>query len=119
MDVLNTYGATHDTQVIGAGQNSVEDTYAQVAAKHGRVVVTDNEPAKGYYYRSDQFELAKQGLPSLYVKRGIAVIGNPAGYGKATLDAYTDRQRVAEGKRDSVPVDYGSHPIIKKKQKTT
>src|SRR3546814_5209157 len=57
MDVLNTYGATHDTQVIGAGQNSVEDTYAQVAAKHGRVVVTDNEPAKGYYYRSDQFEL--------------------------------------------------------------
>src|SRR3546814_7649889 len=47
MDVLNTYGATHDTQVIGAGQNSVEDPYAQVAAKHGRVVVTDNEHAKG------------------------------------------------------------------------
>lgn len=89
MDVLNTYGATHDTQIIGAGQNSLEETYTQVAVKHGRVVVPDSEPAKGYYYRSDQFELAKEGLPSLYVKRGVEVIGKPAGYGRAQLDDYT------------------------------
>lgn len=89
MDVLNTYGATRDTQIIGAGQNSIEDLYAQVATRHGRVVVADGEPEKGHYYRSDQFEFAKEGLPSLYVKRGIDVIGKPAGYGKDKLDGYT------------------------------
>ncbi|NGY04425.1 M28 family metallopeptidase [Solimonas terrae] len=89
MDVLNTYGATRDTQIIGAGQNSIEDLYARAAARHDRVVVPDNEADKGFYYRSDQFEFAKEGLPSLYIKRGIDVIGKPAGYGQSQLDDYT------------------------------
>lgn len=103
MDVLNTYGATRDVQVIGAGQNTIEDTLSQVAARRDRVIVADSEPEKGYYYRSDQFEFAKLGLPSIYLKRGVDVIGKPAGYGKQQLDNYTanDYHKPSDEVKDS------------------
>ncbi len=91
MDVLNTYGRSRDVQVIGAGQNTLEDRYAEVAAKYGRVIVADTDPEKGHYYRSDQFEFAKQGVPALYADPGIDVIGKPAGYGRAKRDEYVAR----------------------------
>ncbi|WP_043114366.1 M28 family metallopeptidase [Solimonas soli] len=88
-DVLNTWGRTRDINVIGYGQNTLEDVFAGYAARQGRVVVADTEPEKGHYYRSDQFEFAKQGVPALYVERGTEVIGKPDGYGRAKRDAYT------------------------------
>ena len=36
-----------------------------LAAAHGRTVAPDADPEKGYYYRSDHFEFAKQGVPAL------------------------------------------------------
>lgn len=88
MDVLGTWGATRDTQIVGAGQNTLEDDYAAVVTRHGRLVVADAEPQKGSYFRSDQFNFAKQGVPSLYTKAGVDVIGKP-GYGEAKRAEYT------------------------------
>ncbi|MFT4047920.1 MAG: M28 family metallopeptidase [Solimonas sp.] len=88
-DVLNTWGRTRDINVIGYGQNTIEDRFAEYAARQGRVVVADTEPEKGHYYRSDQFEFAKQGVPALYAERGTEVIGKPDGYGRAKRDEYT------------------------------
>ena len=54
-----------------------------------RVIRPDAEPQKGFYYRSDHFEFAKQGVPALYVEMGIDEIGQPAGTGlkrKQTFD---------------------------------
>lgn len=87
-DVLNTYGPTRDIQVIGAGQNTLEDVLAGFVARQGRVIVPDTDPEKGHYYRSDQFEFAKQGVPALYIDPGIDVIDKPAGYGRAKRDDY-------------------------------
>ena len=36
------------------------------SAKQGRVVVPDQFPDRGYFYRSDQFNFAKIGVPALY-----------------------------------------------------
>ncbi|NKF21778.1 M28 family peptidase [Solimonas sp. C16B3] len=88
MDVLNTYGKTRDIQIVGAGQNDIEETFARIASAEGRTIVPDTSPEKGSYYRSDQFELAKEGLPSLYIKAGIDVIGKPEGYGEAKAKDY-------------------------------
>jgi Zn-dependent M28 family amino/carboxypeptidase len=42
------------------------DDYVQTAAaEQGRVVRPDQEPEKGYYYRSDHFPFARQGVPAL------------------------------------------------------
>jgi Zn-dependent M28 family amino/carboxypeptidase len=88
MDVLGTWGATRDTQVVGAGQNTLEDDYAAIVTKHGRIVIADAQPQKGSYFRSDQFNFAKQGVPSLYTKAGVDVIGKP-GYGESKREEYT------------------------------
>lgn len=46
----------------------------------------ETHPEAGYYYRSDHFNFAKAGIPALYTKRGVEVIGKEAGYGEK-LDA--------------------------------
>jgi Zn-dependent M28 family amino/carboxypeptidase len=53
----------------------------------GRTVHGDEFPEKGSFYRSDQFNFAKAGVPAAYVKKGTDVIGRP-GLGKAMVEAY-------------------------------
>lgn len=89
MDVLNTIGESRDIQIIGTGQNTLEDTFTAIATRHGRTVLPDTDTPKGYYYRSDQFEFAKQGVPALYPKAGEQIIGKPEGYGAAKRAEYT------------------------------
>ncbi len=81
LDVLNPWGPTHDMQVIGYGQNTLEDVLKGVLAERNRVVAPDEEPEKGFYYRSDQFEFAKVGVPALYSDSGGEIIGQAADYG--------------------------------------
>jgi Zn-dependent M28 family amino/carboxypeptidase len=91
MDNMGTFGPTRDINVVGIGQNTLEDALREVAAARNRVVLPESQPEKGYYYRSDHFEFAKQGVPALYLKMGDDVIGKPPGWGKQRLDEYTDK----------------------------
>jgi Zn-dependent M28 family amino/carboxypeptidase len=45
-------------------------------------VVDEPEPDKGYYYRSDQLNFARAGVPALYFKSGQTYIGRPDGWGR-------------------------------------
>ena len=49
----------------------------------------DPEPEKGFYFRSDHFNFAKQGVPALDPDSGIDYIGRPEGWGLKMLDEYT------------------------------
>jgi hypothetical protein len=53
------------------------------------VVTPDQFPDRGYYYRSDQFNLAKVGVPGVYLHSGIHVIGKPDGWGKQQYEEWT------------------------------
>ena len=91
IDGLNFLGPTKDVNVIGFGKSTLDGLVGAVAKYQGRVVVPDNEPSKGYYYRSDQFSLAKVGVPGVYLHSGHVVIGKPDGWGKEQLDAWTEK----------------------------
>ncbi|MCG8603806.1 M28 family metallopeptidase [bacterium] len=71
MDGLNIYGKMKDVTIIGYGNSDLDDYLRGEAAKQTRVVRPDPEPEKGYFYRSDHFSFAKQGIPSLYADKGI------------------------------------------------
>ncbi|HKY91029.1 MAG TPA: M28 family metallopeptidase, partial [Nevskiaceae bacterium] len=71
IDELNVWKPTRDIQVIGMGQSTLEDDLARVAARHGRHTVPDGEAEKGSYYRSDQFNYAKAGIPAIYADEGF------------------------------------------------
>ncbi len=89
MDGLNQWGRTKDMTVIGYGNSTLDDVLTSVLAADGRVVRPDAEPEKGFYYRSDHFEFAAQGVPALDPDAGIDYIGKPDGYGMKKRDEYT------------------------------
>jgi Zn-dependent M28 family amino/carboxypeptidase len=89
MDILNTWGRTKDLTVVGLGNSDLDDYAAAAAAEQGRRLRPDAEPEKGFYYRSDHFNFAKQGVPAFYSEPGIDFIGKPAGYGMQKRDEYT------------------------------
>ncbi|HSL85043.1 MAG TPA: M28 family peptidase [Thermoanaerobaculia bacterium] len=86
----NIFGKTKDVTVVGHGKSSLDAVAEAVAASQGRVVKPDQFPDKGYYYRSDQFSLAKIGVPALYFDTGTEFIGRPEGWGKERLDQWTE-----------------------------
>ena len=89
MDGLNVLGRTRDIEIIGLGQSSLDEVVQAVAAEQGRVVMPDSEPEKGFYYRSDHFNFAKQGVPALDPDSGVDYIGKPAGWGLQMRDKFT------------------------------
>ena len=81
MDGVQVLGRTKDITVVGWGNSTLDDVIQAVAAQQGRVVKPDAEPEKGFYYRSDHFEFAKEGVPALYPDDGLDYIGKPEGWG--------------------------------------
>jgi Zn-dependent M28 family amino/carboxypeptidase len=92
IDALLPVGRTHDVEVIGCGASELEDTLKAEAARQGRVLRPDSAPEKGFFFRSDHFNLAKLGVPALYIKTGIDVRDRPPGYGEAQLQEYIARR---------------------------
>jgi Zn-dependent M28 family amino/carboxypeptidase len=88
MDNLYAIGPTKDLTVIGFGASQLDDYLRRAAAKQGRVLVPEPTPEKGFYYRSDHFNLAKQGVPMLYTKAGIDSPAKGPDYGRKWLDDY-------------------------------
>ncbi len=82
IDGLNFYGRTRDVNVIGFGKSNLDRLVAAIARWQDRHVTPDRFPDRGFYYRSDQFSLAKVGVPGVYLHAGIDAIGKPPGWGQ-------------------------------------
>ena len=90
IDGANILGETHDVNVIGNGKSNLDGILEQIAKSQNRVVTPDLFPDRGYYYRSDQFSLAKIGVPGVYLHSGINVVGKPTGWGKEQLEKWVE-----------------------------
>jgi Zn-dependent M28 family amino/carboxypeptidase len=88
-DSGNILGRTSDVTYIGLGKSSLDQVVIAAAARQNRTVRGDQFPDKGFFYRSDQFNFAKIGVPAIYLNSGTEVIGKPAGWGKAELEKWT------------------------------
>jgi len=92
MDGLNVHGRTKDLTLIGFGASDLDEYAAAAAGEQGRVIRSDPEPEKGFYYRSDHFNFARQGVPALDPDEGVDFIGRPADYGTKIRDDYTEHR---------------------------
>jgi Zn-dependent M28 family amino/carboxypeptidase len=88
MDSWNVHGRTRDLTLVGFGASDLDDYARDAAGEQGRVVHADAEPEKGFYYRSDHFNFAKQGVPALDPDAGVDYIGKPSGYAKQQRDEW-------------------------------
>jgi Zn-dependent M28 family amino/carboxypeptidase len=88
MDGLSVWGKTRDIEAISFGNSDLDDMLAAATTRHGRVMNPNSQPEKGSFYRADQFEFSKVGLPSLYIGAGRDVIGKPPGFGQQKKDEF-------------------------------
>jgi len=89
MDAINVLGRTSDIVMIGRGSSTLDEVVESVAREQGRAVRGDPEPEKGYFYRSDHFSFAKQGVPAFDPHEGIEYVGKPPDWGLGMRKRYT------------------------------
>lgn len=88
MDAFSMAGPARNLTVVGMGKSDL-DAYIEAAAKaDSRVAEREPTPEKGFYYRSDHFSFAKQGVPMVYFEGGDDLIKGGKAAGKASAEDY-------------------------------
>lgn len=88
MDAIQVIGKTRDVVVIGYGNSELEDILKRQAEAQNRIIVPEPTPENGFYYRSDHFNFARAGVPSLYAKNGIDHVEKGEDYGRQMASEY-------------------------------
>jgi hypothetical protein len=88
VDSVNNLGRTKDFGFIGHGKSSLDGLVDAAARSQGRTVHGDPFPDKGTFYRSDQFNFARIGVPAVYGRGGPIYVGRPPEWGKQQREAY-------------------------------
>jgi Zn-dependent M28 family amino/carboxypeptidase len=65
IDEINPWGRTKQLAVVGLGASDLDEYLRAAAGEQGRTLLPDPDSEKGFYYRSDHFNFAKQGVPAL------------------------------------------------------
>jgi len=89
-DSGNIWGYTHDVTFVGLGKSSIDSLASKIAGEQGRVVTADQFSDRGYFYRSDQFNFAKIGVPAMYLHTGTNFVDRPPEWGREQQNRYTD-----------------------------
>lgn len=87
----NVYGRASDVVFVGKGKSTLDDVIERYAALQGRVVKPDQLPDRGHFYRSDQFNFARIGVPAFYQSSSLDYVGRPEGWGKEQIEAFEEK----------------------------
>ncbi len=91
MDALPVIGPSRDIAVISAGQSDLDEYIAAAAKAQGRSIVPDDAPEKGFFFRSDQLNFAKLGVPVLYARSGLDLVEGGEAAGRKAYEDITAR----------------------------
>ncbi|MBJ6763283.1 M28 family peptidase [Myxococcaceae bacterium JPH2] len=91
IDGANIHGRTRDVTVIGLGKSNLDPLIIALAKSQGREVKADQLSDRGFFYRSDQFNFARQGIPAAYFGSGMDFVGRPEGWGKQRREEWEAR----------------------------
>jgi Zn-dependent M28 family amino/carboxypeptidase len=89
MDELIPMGRTHNMAIIGFGQSQMDQYLVDALKPRGRTISADEEPEKGFFYRSDQLNFARLGVPVLYARGGFDKLDGGVAAGRAAYDDFT------------------------------
>ena len=92
IDGINVFGPSAQVVQIGRGKSSVDAVVDEIAATQHRKVLPDQMPDRGSYYRSDQLNFARAGVPSIYLGMPVDQLdgaGKPLpGAGRASVERF-------------------------------
>ena len=87
-DAPSIWGPTRDLPLIGLGKSSLDEVAQRAADHQGRTITPEVDPTQGSYYRSDQFNFAKIGVPALYFGEGTDFLDADAGWSAESLQRW-------------------------------
>ncbi len=89
MDGVNPAGEMNDLTIVGIGHSEMDQVAERAAKKQGRYIQPEAEPEKGMFFRSDQFNFAKKGVPVLFAEGSYDHKEKGIEYAKEFRDNYT------------------------------
>ena len=92
MDAFLIAGPARDVTVVGPGKSQLDQFLEAALEADGRVSTDNPNPEAGYYYRSDHFPFAKQGVPMLYIDGGEDLVEGGSEAGAALAKDYRDNR---------------------------
>ena len=92
MDAFGMAGPAKNVVVVGKGKSGLDRYLEAALTGDGRVAEAEPTPEKGYYYRSDHFSFAKQGVPMIYFEGGEDLIEGGREAGEAISKDYTENR---------------------------
>lgn len=80
IDMPSIFGVSYDFNVVGVNSNSMGDQLKELAKNvmiddKSLMVQDDPNPNAGLFYRSDQVNFAKKGIPALFFMSGTKFVG--------------------------------------------
>jgi Zn-dependent M28 family amino/carboxypeptidase len=88
LDGGSIWGRTRNIAGVGFGKSTLDDFVRAAAARQGRSYVDEQFPEQGSFYRSDQFNFAKIGVPALMLRAGTDIVGQPPEWGREQVQAW-------------------------------
>ncbi len=92
MDAFQVAGPAKDVTVVGPGKSELDAFMEAALEADGRTATPNPKPEAGYYYRSDHFAFAKQGVPMLYIDGGEDLVDGGRAAGAAVAADYTENR---------------------------
>ncbi|HEX5168617.1 MAG TPA: M28 family metallopeptidase, partial [Cyclobacteriaceae bacterium] len=92
IDGVNAKGKMNDIALVGRNQSVLEDYLREECKKVNRYAAPDPNPEAGYYFRSDHFNFAKIGIPSLYTHTGVDHVEKGKDYGMQLSEEYRSKR---------------------------
>lgn len=92
LDGTPVWGEPRDFTFLGADRSTLGAIVREASRALQFKVVPDQHPEQGSFYRSDQFNFAKAGIPAFSLDAGLDYIGKPAGYGAQKWQEYEEHR---------------------------
>jgi Zn-dependent M28 family amino/carboxypeptidase len=90
-DDVPPLGAPEEVEVSGAERTTFYPLIQSLAKTFRLAIRPDSRPEAGHYYRSDQFSLARVGIPAFSINEGVKFKGHDIAWGKQQADEFTTK----------------------------
>ena len=91
-DDVPPLGAPEEVEVSGAERTTFYPLIQSLAKTFRLAIRPDSRPEAGHYYRSDQFSLARVGIPAFSINEGVKFKGHDIAWGKQQADEFTTKR---------------------------
>jgi len=111
-DAIMPEGIPESVNVTGAERTSFYPTVRKTARAFGLEILPDAEPGAGYYYRSDHFSLARQGIPAFSIEEGSKYRGHPIEWGVKLHESYNRENYHQPGDEYRPQMDFTANAMM-------